>query len=189
VREMGYAGTMVRWPRDTRSPCNRRPGNEHATGMVKKMRGMKGFTLIELMVVVVVIGILAAIAYPSYADYIRKAKRADAHDTLLRLQIEQEKLRASWREYTSNLGDPDWAAVPPVSGLGITATATNCLPSPEGHYDVCIQTDPAPTATAFTLSATPSAGSSQLRDTGCLDIRLVVTPLNPQGLRTPPECW
>jgi type IV pilus assembly protein PilE len=158
--------------------------------MVTNMKAARGFTLLELMIVVVVIAIIAALAYPSYADYIRKAKRADAHDTLLRLQIEQERLRANWREYTSNLGDPDWVADPPVSGLGITDTQTNCLASPEGHYNVCIEdTDPAPTATTFTLRATPSTGSSQLRDTDCQVIELVVDGDNPLGAREPPECW
>jgi type IV pilus assembly protein PilE len=164
-------------------PRNCRAGTEHATGMVKKMRRMKGFTLIELMVVVVVIAILAAIAYPSYANYVRKAKRADAHDSLLRVQIEQERWRVSNPSYTAEVGP---------AGLRIAAAAGNCFDSPEGYYEVCLELPVGgvggPTATSF-VAVAEAVDPGQQKDTGCTEIELVVNAANPQGLRTPAQCW
>jgi type IV pilus assembly protein PilE len=107
-----------------------------------------GFTLIELMMAVAVIGILSAIAYPSYTEYGKRAKRADGKAGLLKLQLEQEKYRASCPQYAN----------------GIHATTTSCVTggahnlvantsSPDGHYTLAIT---AADAVSYTLTATPS---------------------------------
>jgi type IV pilus assembly protein PilE len=145
--------------------------------MLTKLQVPRGFTLIELMIVVVVIAILAALAYPSYADYIRKAKRADAHESLLRVQIEQERWRVNNIAYTAQVGP---------TGLGLASAAGSCFTSPEGHYEVCVlAADPAPTATSFRVEATAQGG--QTRDTSCLVISLEVDA----GVETrePAGCW
>ncbi|WP_018878762.1 type IV pilin protein [Thioalkalivibrio sp. ALE28] len=126
-----------------------------------------GFTLIELMIVVAVVAILAAIAYPSYQNYILKSQRADAHDSLLRIQLEQERWRANNPAYTGELSD-----------LGLTGE------SDDGHYQLAISDE---SGSGFTATATAPQGSRQLNDTGCTTITLRVT--GGSSTRTPADCW
>jgi type IV pilus assembly protein PilE len=125
----------------------------------------KGFTLIELMIVVAVIAILAAIAYPSYQNYVRQARRADAHEALMRIQLEQEKRRANQSAYTNNLAD-----------LNLTATSS------DGYYNLAIT---ASSGIGFTATATGIG--PQTSDTGCTVLTLTVAAA---GItRTPANCW
>ncbi|WP_018881459.1 type IV pilin protein [Thioalkalivibrio sp. ALE30] len=125
-----------------------------------------GFTLIELMIVVAVVAILAAIAYPSYQNYILKSQRADAHDSLLRIQLEQERWRANNPAYTNDLsGD-----------LGLSGE------SADGHYDLDITTV---SGSGFTAEA--EAKGRQASDTGCTTITLQVT--GGSSNRAPADCW
>ena len=137
----------------------------------------RGFTLIELMIVVVVVAILAAVAYPSYQNYIRKANRADAHQALLRVQLEQEKWRANNVAFTTEVGP---------TGLRLATTAGRCYASNEGNYQVCVTQDPAPTAVRFRAEATGQG--RQASDTGCptiwLEINAGVETRGPSA-----NCW
>ena len=140
-----------------------------------------GFTLIEVMIVVAVIGILAAVAYPSYQNYVRKAKRADAYDSLLRVQLEQEKFRANCPRYAG-----DFANATVCSPA--TDTYTIALPavSADGHYDLDIT---AADATGFEIDA--AGKGTQLADkegtTSCTTLTLTVGAGGED--RDPPECW
>lgn len=132
---------------------------------------LAGFTLIELMIVVVVIALLAAVAFPSYESYIRKARRADAKQALLRVQIEQEKWRSSNTTYTATLG---------TGGLGLATTSL------DGYYTIGI-TAGSTSATAYTTTATAVSGKSQNSDSGCTTLTLAVAA----GVesKTPAICW
>ncbi|WP_018949162.1 type IV pilin protein [Thioalkalivibrio sp. ALMg11] len=127
-----------------------------------------GFTLIELMIVVAVVAILAAIAYPSYQNYILKSQRADAHDSLLRIQLEQERWRANNRAYASDLGT-----------LGLPTTSTDT------HYELAIEIKEATKGSRYTAVASPQG--RQKNDTNCDPIELEVTGGSSKG--TPEECW
>jgi type IV pilus assembly protein PilE len=101
----------------------------------------RGITLIELMIVVVIIALLAAIAYPSYTQYVERTRRADGQSALLDASQRLERC------YTQN-----------NTYVGCVFPAT----SPDGFY--AIAADPAPTATTYTLTATPQgpqAGDSR----------------------------
>jgi type IV pilus assembly protein PilE len=122
------------------------------------------------MIVVAIIGILAAVAYPSYRGHVLKAKRVDAYDGLLRIQLAQEKWRGSNLAYTTALS----GAFP--DGLGLSET------SGEGHYALAV-TD----ASAIGFTATATGLGTQANDTGCTVITLAVG--GGGEARTPAKCW
>jgi type IV pilus assembly protein PilE len=106
------------------------------------MRRYQGFTLIELMIVVVIVAILAAIAYPSYRQSVMKSRRADCEGALMSLANAAERFFTVNNTYVGTAGAGNvptiFAAQCPVDG----GTPT---------YNLTI----VPTATTYTLSATP----------------------------------
>lgn len=127
----------------------------------------QGFSLIELLFVMAIIGILAAFAYPAYQSNIQKAKRNDAKEALLRIQVAQEKWRISDTNYAT------------LAELGYPSTV-------EGHYAITI---PVKSATGYTIRAT--AIGAQLSDseggTTCSPMELVVSAGG--EAKTPAPCW
>lgn len=126
-----------------------------------------GFTLIEVMVIVVVVAILATIAFPAYQSNVRKAKRNDAIEALLRIQVAQEKWRVSDTDYAS------------YAELGSPSTL-------ESFYTIEI---PSSSATGYTIRAT--ATGDQLNDesegVSCSPLELSVSSGGES--RTPAVCW
>lgn len=151
-------------------------------------RKSAGFTLIELMIVVVIIAILAAIAVPSYLKYVMKGRRSDAMAALTQDQGILERCYATTFDYSK--------VTVATSGCGsLSSAAAN--PSPEKNYNVAL-TFPAPASTgasisAFTLTATPAAGSPQVNDTQCA--KFVLTSANSRtaqdsgGADQTSACW
>lgn len=123
-----------------------------------------GFTLIEMMIVVAIIGILAAIAYPSYTKYVKRTQRAAA--------VEQmgEVAQAAERYYTRNSGK-----------------YTDFAPSvANSYYTFNFAT---PSASTWTLSATPRAGTLMAGDT-CGTFTLTNTGLRTvSGTDSVTTCW
>ena len=110
---------------------------------------MRGFTLIELMIVVAIIAIIAAIAYPSYQRHILKTRRIQAGACMQNVAQFMERWRTSHNFSYENA----------------TLDGTNfaCISELASFYSIGVAG--APTAMAYSVSATPVAGSAQARDT------------------------
>lgn len=107
----------------------------------------RGFTVIEIMIVVILVSIIASIALPSYQTYLRKARRAEALESLYRIQLAQEKWRSSNIAYGT------------LTDLGINATTSS------GNYTLAVNLPASPgDQTAYTATATATAGSTQVED-------------------------
>jgi type IV pilus assembly protein PilE len=116
------------------------------------MKKQKGFTLIEVMIVVVIVAILAAVAIPSYQDSVRKTRRADAKEGLMRIAALQERYFFTNNRYGE------------LKDLGLTATS-GCnakIDSQEGFYEIQLANCG---TTSFEIQAT--AVGAQLSDTRC----------------------
>ncbi|MDU8545890.1 type IV pilin protein [Pseudomonas syringae group sp. J248-6] len=99
----------------------------------------RGFTLIELMIVVAIVGILAAIAYPSYTEYVKRTQRSAIASLL------SEQTQALERFYSRS-----------NSSTYVNATVSGG----NSYYTIVL----VPTATDFTLTATPIAGTLMAGD-------------------------
>jgi type IV pilus assembly protein PilE len=115
-----------------------------------------GVTLMELLTVIIVISILASLAVPSYRRYLLRAQRSDATTALLRMQSAQEKHFLQYGVYVLTTGNIPNAHS--AGGLGLPTV------SERGFYNIAV----APTATGYTLTATPVPGGGQSADTGCV---------------------
>ncbi len=114
----------------------------------------RGFTLIELMVAVAVIAILAAIAYPSYMKFVIRTSRQAAESQLQQLANLQEKIFLNSAAYTTSVTGTYTGFS--GGGLGLTSGMTI-----DNNYTITL---PSPSATAFTLTATPNTGTTQVGD-------------------------
>lgn len=111
-----------------------------------------GFTLVELMIAVAIVGILASIAMPAYSRYVTEARRTDAQLALLRVQIAQEKFRATSMVYAETIAE---LSLPEQSD--------------QGHYSVAIAE-----ADSTGYSVTATAQGSQTNDAQCATITMDV---------------
>ena len=115
--------------------------------MRKRSDNVRGMTLIELLIVVAIVGILAAIAGPALNDQVIKSRRADARNTLLAAQIEQEQYRANNLTYATSMS---------AMGMGSFDSTTR------DYYRVeVVSAD----ATGFLITATPNG--NQANDSTC----------------------
>jgi type IV pilus assembly protein PilE len=113
----------------------------------------RGFTLIDLVVTVAIVAILLRIAFPSYQAYIVRSSRQSAQGELLSLANSQEKIFLNSSAYSSSIT----SAYTGQSGGGLGVTSGN---SKDNRYAFSVTS----TATTFTLTATPAAGTPQAGD-------------------------
>jgi type IV pilus assembly protein PilE len=140
-------------------------------------------TLIEVMVVVVIVGILVGVAYPSYLTSIRKSRRAEAVAALNAVQLAQEKLRASCPFYGQILGGAANNCGADAANSTLRAPTT----SENGRYTLTLA---GASAIAYTATATGVGDQASDSDGGVTcTLVLTVNAANPDGLRTPANCW
>jgi len=141
----------------------------------------KGFTLIELMIAIAIIGILVMVAYPSYQDSMRKSHRADGIAAALQVQVAQERFRGNCRYYAKNIGANDACdnAGPQASTVATVSTSN------EGYYTLSIEGTPS--GNSYIIMIDPTG--SQAADTACDPMRLTFNNVNPNGLKSPADCW
>lgn len=114
----------------------------------------------ELMISLVVVVILVSVAYPSYQGQMTRSRRAEAHNSLLDLAGRMEKFYYDNGTYAgSTIASGNPSDVLPSATTG-----------PDGYYTLAL--NPAPTATAYTLVATPVVGGIQAGDAGCTTLSL-----------------
>jgi type IV pilus assembly protein PilE len=140
--------------------------------MNDSMARNRGFTLLELMIVVAIVAILAAIAYPSYQRHVIKTRRTTAAACLTELSQYME------RYYTTKL-----------SYAGATLPATGCAADLNGFYNFAFTGGVAPTASAYSITAT--AAGMQLKDTQCgnLSLNQIGTKAVSGSASSANECW
>jgi len=115
--------------------------------MRKRSDNVSGMTLIELLIVVAIVGILAAVAGPAWNDQVIKSRRADARNTLLATQIEQEQYRANNLTYATSMS---------AMGMGSFDSTSR------DYYRLeVVSAD----ATSFLITATPNG--NQANDSTC----------------------
>ncbi len=114
----------------------------------------RGFTLVEVLIVVAIIAILAAIAYPSYLSSMQKSRRSEATNALALAAQTTERFYTENNRYDQDR-----------NGTAMTiARLQGLVPSLASARFYAFAFSAGPTATDFSLQATPIAGSSQATD-------------------------
>lgn len=146
------------------------------------MKKNNGFTLIELMIVLAIVAILAAVSYPSYIEQVIKGKRTDAHTALFNVAQQQEEFFVQKMQYAKDF----------QTLYGAGAAIAN-VPSPEGEYDIIIENCADDPCMSYTITATPQAGKSQVRDTKCASLSIdhlgQKTAKNSSNIDASDLCW
>lgn len=129
----------------------------------------KGFSLLELVIALLIVAILMKTAIALYTTHVKQARRTDAIQTLLAMQLAEESYRASNATY-GTLAQV-W------NGVALTAN---------GYYSLAI-TNVA--ATTYTLTAQTLSTQTTDTESGTACGALVLTFSAGTDTSTPAACW
>ena len=133
------------------------------------MKKQSGFSLIELMIALIILAILAILGYSSYRDKIQKARRADAIQTLIAMQLAEENYRSNNTSYGTIA--QVWS--------GVTTT-------PNGLYNLSISNV---SATSYTVTAAATGSQSTDKENGTACTPLSITVSSGTETKLPINCW
>lgn len=128
-----------------------------------------GFTLTEISITIAILSILAVVGVSSYQNYALKARRAEAMQTIVAIQLAEERYRSENATY----GD--------LTNVWNGTTSTT-----SGNYTLSITNN---TATTYTITATAQGNqTSDVQDgTTCSPISLAI--INGNETKSPAACW
>lgn len=133
------------------------------------MMKSKAFTLMELLVVVTIVAVLAVVAVPAYRSYVLKSHRADAINSLVAIQIAEEKYRISNNTY------------------GTLAQVWNGVTTTEGGYFTLSISNVSATSYTITANAVGSQASDSQDGSSCATFTLSYS--SGATTKTPSACW
>lgn len=131
----------------------------------------KGVTLLELLTVVAIVAILASIALPSYDRYVKRTRRADGREALMRVAAAQERFYTNRNSYSTDIAAD--LSLPTTSESGYYEISTD---SPGGDNQIYVLT-----ATPQGVQATDTCGALTINNTGFKDA--------PDDTGTNGACW
>ncbi len=130
--------------------------------------------MLEILTALAVAAVLAGLAVPAWQDLLRKQRRVDAMQGLLRIQAAQMRHFEAHGRYARRLSQLGWPA--------------DRVPSPAGHYLLYLHQDGTPDPSLGYLAlAVPRPGSGQEGD-ACRRLALDERGPNP-ALSSRPDCW
>ncbi|HCL67882.1 MAG TPA: pilus assembly protein [Gammaproteobacteria bacterium] len=113
---------------------------------IMKNNKNRGMTLAELLIMVIIVATLASFVLPSWNSQVKTARRADARNSLIFVQVEQERYRSSNGRYASSM-----------SALGLSSYNSTS----RDYYSISIVSSG---EAAFVASATPNTNGAQDSD-------------------------
>ncbi len=119
-----------------------------------------GSSLFEVMITLVIVAILATVGYPSFQSYLLQARRGEAQNHLMALQLRQEEYRLVHGHYTADM--------------------QLLRPEPGSDYDFQLRLNDL----GYVLTASAQADGRQFQDTEC---RLLSLDQDRQS--GPEACW
>ena len=142
------------------------------------IKNARGFTLIELLIVIVVVAILTAIAYPSYTQFLIRSNRNVAKSDLVELQAWMERNYSLTNSYASL---PDGTAVS-IASLPFAKSPRDSGAAP--RYVITFGAEP--TATTYTLTATPQSNQP---DNDCKILSITGANVRTASGPASASCW
>lgn len=136
---------------------------------IKWQHPQRGFNLVELSIVLAISAILATVSFSTYNDHVRKARRADAINTIMSIQLAEEQYRSNNSIY---------GTLAQVWG-GVTT-------APGGYYTLAVSNL---SASSYTITATATGSQTSDAQDGTSCGTMSLTMSNGTETKTPASCW